>query len=871
MIRSHREPDPSFASGAVSLRLAVVLFLALVTVFALWTRHSTSNNQRSDGRTTLIFWGNPTLTDQLMPVIQAFEKQHPEYKVIYSVPVTKDLTGDAQRLLCAIAGGVPPDVVYFDRFAIGEWAAKGAFEDLSPWLRDQAKDDPLYVDTSDFYQFALEEASYAPPGSNQAPHLYGLPTSVDFRLLYLNSDVLRRQGFQDPQGNITPPKNWSELRQYGAALSRYNNPEVPSEGLTRIGFAPNIGNSWLYLYAWQAGGEFLDPSRTRVTMDSPEVTRALQFMTDVYDDLGGFKNVEAYRSSFQYQGAMDPFLTGQVAMKIDGNWALDLIADYKRDMDFIVTAPPMPQDQLDAGRKPLTWSGGYAYVMPTSSRQKEGAFKLIQFLSSDASLRYMEQEYKEIQQSAGKLYLPRGSAKRSLFEQVIKEEVYDNPEMPLTFKKAYRTMEEIGPHTYIRPVTPVGQLLWNKHIEGYENAVQHNPKLVAEPAQRELEQTQPHLTGEARDAELGRLEARIAMQNVQGDVQQQLDAILNPPTGASVQWRPYLGGYLVLVILPFLAIYISYRRRKRLHNYQASEVGWAMFFAAPWFLAMICFIAGPILFSIIISFTHYDVIGEAHYAGFDNYTALPDDALFSKSLGNTLYMLLRVPLSMALGLAIAILLKNSFRGIGTFRTIFYLPAIMPVVASSFLWLWFLNPQNGIVNQSLNWLFDTPPFELIELHLIGAQLAAPNWLQEASWAKPAMIVMNLWTAGGAMIIWLAGLQSIPKSLYEAARIDGAGPWKQFWHITLPMLTPYILFNLIMGTIGTLQIFSEAFIMTQGGPENATLFYAYYLFKQSFQYFRMGYASAMAWVLFTIVLALTLLKLWSSKKWVHYQSE
>ncbi|WP_435895914.1 extracellular solute-binding protein [Oceaniferula spumae] len=847
------------------------MFLLLIVVLAIWTQRSTHSDVRADGRIELVFWGNPRLTDQMMPVLRAFEKEYPEYKVIYSVPVTKDVVGDAQRLLSAIAGGVPPDVVFFDRFAVGEWAAKDAFEDLTPWLENQSLDDPLRIDPSEFYQFALEEASYAKPNSGSEAHLYGLPVTVDFRMLYINADLLRQQGYQDTDGNIVPPKNWQQLREYATFLSRFKNPNKPEEGLERIGFAPNIGNSWLYLYAWQAGGEFLDPTRTQVTMDSPEVVRALKYMTDIYDDLGGFKNVEAYRSSFQYEGAMDPFLTGQVAMKIDGNWALDLIAAHKRDMDFVITAPPMPQDRLDAGHKPLTWSGGYAYVMPTTSRQKEGAFKLMQFLLTDKTLRYMEQEYKEGQESAGNLYLPRGSAKRKLFEQVLDEEVFNNPDMPNTFKSAYQQIRDIGPNTYIRPVTPVGQLLWNKHVEGYESAVQHNQERVAEPALAELREKHPSLTGVERKEKLGEIEARIAMQNVQSSVQERLDAVLSPPVGSTVAWRPYLIGYGILCILPFVAIFIAYRKKRNTRHYRAGEVGWALFFASPWFLAMIIFIAGPILFSVVISFTSYDVLGNARYVGFDNYASLPADDLFSKSLGNTLYMLLRVPLSMALGLAIAIMLRKSFRGIGTFRTIFYLPAIMPVVATSFLWLWFLNPQNGIVNQILDWSFNTAPFEWLENHIVGQQVTAPNWLQEAGWAKPAMIMMHLWTAGGAMIIWLAGLQAIPKSLYEAARIDGAGPWKQFVHITLPMLTPYILFNLIMGTISTLQIFNEAFIMTQGGPENSTLFYAYYLFKQSFQYFRMGYASAMAWVLFTIVLLLTILKLWSSKKWVHYQSE
>ena len=866
-----RIQKPATRQGAISLRVAVILFLILITALSLWTRHSTRHGNRADGRTEIVFWGNPRLTDQIMPVLKAFEKKHPEYKVVYSVPVTKDIVGDAQRLLCAIAGGVPPDVVYFDRFAIGEWAAKGAFEDLTPWIENQDPNDPMRINPEDFYRFALEEATYSPPNSESDPRLYGLPTSVDFRMLYINADLLRQQGYQDAEGNVIPPKNWQQLREYASALSRYKNPEVPTDGLTRIGFAPNIGNSWLYLYAWQAGGEFLDPTRTQLTMDSPEVVRALKYMTDVYDDLGGFKNVEAYRSSFQYEGAMDPFLTGQVAMKIDGNWAMDLIAAHKREMDFLVVPPPMPQDRLDAGYKPLTWSGGYAYVMPTSSKQKEGAFKLMQFLLSDTNLGYMEQEFKESQESAGKIYLPRSSAKQKFFEKVLDKEVLNNPSMPRTFKQAFQAIRDIGPNTYIRPVTPVGQMLWNKHLEGYENAVQHNKELVKQPALAELEKNHPNLTGKEKKEKLGELEARIAMQNVQGEVQKRLDIILSPPSGSTVQWRPYLIGYIILIALPFLAIWLAYRKKRGLKAYRASEIGWAMFFASPWFLAMAIFIGGPILFSLVISFTSYDVIGDARYVGLENYQSLTQDNLFSKSLGNTLYMLLRVPLSMALGLAIAMLLRQSFRGVGTFRTIFYLPAIMPVVASSFLWLWFLNPQNGIVNGMLDWCFNTTIFEWIEHNIIGQQVSAPNWLQETAWAKPSMILMHLWTAGGAMIIWLAGLQSIPKSLYEAARIDGAGPWKQFWHITVPMLTPYILFNLIMGTISTLQIFNEAFIMTQGGPENATLFYAYYLFKQSFQYFRMGYASAMAWVLFAIVLLLTVLKLWSSKKWVHYQSE
>lgn len=860
--------DKKNPRGGVSLKTAVLTFVALVILLCVWTWQSTKGKP-ADGRTEIVFWGHPRMTNQVMPAIRKFEAENPEYKVVYSVPVTQDLVGDAQRLLCAIAGEVPPDLVYFDRFAIGEWAAKGAFEDLTPFMEKQSPQDKYRIDLEDYYQFAIKEAKYKKPNSEGEAGIYGIPTSVDFRMLYMNSDILKSEGFTyedgPKKGQLKPPADWVELRDYATKLSQWKNGHKKGK-MTRLGFAPNAGNSWLYLYAWQNGGEFLSKDRTKLTMDSPPVVEALKYMTDVYDDLGGFKEVDAYQSSLQTEGALDPFMTGQLVMKIDGNWGLDYIAEFKPDMDFKLVAPPMPKDSK---LKPLTWSGGYAYVMPSTAKQKEGAFKLMQFLQSDETLRFMEHEYKELQEGAGKLYLPRGGAKKSLFEAIVQEEVLDNPEMRETFKDAFKEILKIGPNTYIRPVSPVGQMLWNKHEEGYNFAVNHNDKL-AEQAEKEVQRGSMS-DAEYRDA-LTWKECELAMQNAQAPVQAQLDKVLAPPRGGKVNWSPYLWGYVAMALLPFVAIFFAYKTKRKIHGYKASEVAWSMFFASPWFIAMFVFIAGPIVFSILISFTEWDVMGDAHYVGLDNYKELTTDDTVGDSLSNTMYMLIRVPLSMILGLAIAMLMNQGIKAIGVYRTIFYLPAIMPVVASSFLWLWMLNPQSGPINGALDWLYDTSFFEWVEATFRdGKQFKSPKWFQEQVYTKPAMIVMNLWAAGSGMIIWLAGLQSIPPHLYEAARIDGAGWWGRFRHVTLPMLTPYILFNLIMGTIGTLQIFNEAFIMTQGGPENSTLFYAYYLFKNSFQYFRMGYASALAWLLFVMVLALTLLKLWSSKKWVHYQGD
>jgi len=837
----------------------------MILGLAWWTYQSTREKE-VDGREVIVFWGSPHISDQMAPVLRAFEAENPEYKVIYSVPVTKNVEGDGQRLLCAIAGGVPPDVVYFDRFAIGEWASKGAFEDLTPWLEKQDPEDPFLISLDDYYKFTVEEVSYRKPGSDDPMSIYGIPQSVDIRMLYMNMDMLNNAGLTEA------PKNWEELSDYAFKLTKFRDPNQLKAGITRLGFGPNEGNSWLYLYAWQAGGEFLSPDRTQVTMSSPEVVKALKYNLDVYDRLGGYQNVMAFKSSFQKGGAQDPFFADQMAMRIDGSWNLSTIAEYKRDMNFKIVAPPLPQSEIDKGRKPLTWAGGHAYIMPKSAQNKGGAFKLIQFLQSDDTLSYMEDEYKQSQLSAGKLYLPRGIAKQKLFEATIKREVYENEDLPETFKDAYRETEKIGANTYIRPVTPVGQMLWNKHMQGYELAVTKSEKLE-EAVDTRLAKENFSNNAEREDRR-NQYYCEEAMKTVEKDVQTQLDKTLSPPTGAKVNWWPYFIGYGLLILIPFIAIYLRTKYAKAGagstgKRYQKKEVGWAMFFAGPWLLGMIIFIAGPILFSIVISFTSWDVMNDAHYVGLDNYRQLAEDDMMKQSLGNTIFMLLRVPLSMVVGLFIAIMMNRAIRGIGIYRTIFYLPAIMPIVASSFLWLWLLNPNTGPVNQALDWLFDTALFEWIESTFMeGDQINSPQWFQDKVWSKPAMIVMNVWTAGSGMIIWLAGLQAIPKELYEAAKIDGANAWQRFWKITIPMLTPYILFNLIMGTISTLQIFNEAFIMTQGGPESSTTFYAYYLFQQSFQYFRMGYASAMAWILFLIVLLLTVLKLWSSKKWVHY---
>lgn len=279
-------------------------------------------------------------------------------------------------------------------------------------------------------------------------------------------------------------------------------------------------------------------------------------------------------------------------------------------------------------------------------------------------------------------------------------------------------------------------------------------------------------------------------------------------------------------------------------------------FIAPLVIGLLVFTVWPMLNSIWLSLCHYDVFSAPKYIGSKNYANLFQDPLFWQALKvTTIYSVISVPLGLIAGLGLAIMLNTKIRGMGLFRTVYYLPSVLSGVAVSLLWFWIFNPDFGLANYALEKM-GLPPVA---------------WLTSPKTALMSLIIMSLWSVGGAMVINLAGLQGISKELYESANLDGANGLQQLRHITLPGLTPVIFYNLIMGIIGSFQVFTQAFVMTSGGPSNATLFYVLYLFRQSFNYFHMGYASAMAWVLFTIILVLTLLVFKSSSFWVYYEGE
>lgn len=285
----------------------------------------------------------------------------------------------------------------------------------------------------------------------------------------------------------------------------------------------------------------------------------------------------------------------------------------------------------------------------------------------------------------------------------------------------------------------------------------------------------------------------------------------------------------------------------------------ALAFISPWIIGFGVFMVYPLIASVYYSFCDYSVLRPPVWVGMANYRDLANDTVFWKTLDNTgIYAFFAIIFGTALSIGLALMLNAKIRFMTVYRTIFFIPSLVPTVALAVLWMWVFNSDYGVLNVALGWI-------LAPLHL-----KAPDWLSDPNWSKPALILLTVWTSGNAVVIYLAGLQDVPQPLYEAADLDGAGWWARTWNVTVPMLSPVILFNTIVGMIGALQVFAVPYVMFPpgGGPARSTYFYTSYLFDNAFIFHKMGMACAMGWIMFLIILALTLTALNLSRRHVYY---
>ncbi len=837
-------------------------FLALVILLGL---AGCADERVPPGKIKLVVWGLQfgEETKGLDAKVREFQRRHPN--IVVSVLSMGSGQMNPQKLMTAIVGNVPPDVIHQDRFPIGDWASRETFIPLDDFILRDAND-PYAIRERDYYKPCWAEATYK-------GRVFAIPSGTDDRCLYYNRTLFRQAGL-DPD---KPPRTWDELKDFAERLT------VPSADRTTyksIGFIPNYGNSWLYMYSWANGAEFMSMDGKTCTMNNPYSVEALKYMVDMYDMMGGVTKVDAFASGFE-SNDLDPFLTGKVAMKIDGNWVLNNIARFGPDLDFGVVAAPVPAERLlpdyDKRWQPvgvvpsrngiptphlpnndtvtldprperfkgqpeqITWSGGYSFAIPTGAQHPQEGWEFIKWMTSPEAAVIEATAQEEFNRSKDRPFVPNISANIRTNEAVLAK----FPPKSEKFRKPLQFFVDMMPYAKFRPVTFVGQRLWDEHARAFEQATHH------------------------KDTGVG---PKDAMDDGTRVVQTELEKAFHRGD------HPLLDQRVPVAIAAFLGlalislIFIRFTSILRMGQFSRREALAGYIFVSPWLLGFLILTVGPIVTAVFLSFCDYDVLHPPRYVGALNYVEIfgVDRYYLVKSLSNVIYLaVVGIPLGICTGLSIAMLLNSKVGGMSVYRTFFYVPAIVPVVASAVLWAWVLNgdANRGLLNAM--WKAAVTPW---------AHVDPPGWFGAADWARPGLILQGLWGAGGGMILWLAGLQGIPQHLYEAAEIDGAGFWSKFRNVTIPMLSPYIFFNLVMGLIQTIQEFDRIYILgKQGaggstvGPVDSLLVPVLHLFNNAFKYFKMGYASALAWVLFLIILGLTLVQLKLAPRWVHYEAD
>lgn len=781
-------------------------------------------------RQDVIVWGLGLGPDSkgTEAVLRAFEERNPDLHVrILSMGAGRM---NPQKLMTSIVGNVAPDVIIQDRFTIGDWASRGAFVALDDLIGRDAKIDPLCPRPEQYYPAVWEEASYG-------GKVFAVPVAADNRVLYYNTAIFREKAAELRKAGLDPeraPRTWSEILAYSKVLT-----ERRADGtFKRIGFLPNFGNSWLYMYAFQNNASFMSPDGRTCTLDTPESEEALKFIVEGYDLIGGYEAAKGFETGF-LGNENDPFVLGRIAMKIDGDWILNNLSRYGPQLEFATVPAPVPDDRYAkkgrfANEKEtfVTWVGGFSLAIPKGARNVEGGWRYIKFATSTEGRLIEARAQRDWERRRGRGYIPRIQGTIEANTALFAEFKPADPK----FAEALKLHIDMMQFSRIRPVTFVGQALWDEHVRALEMAALHKS------------------------------EPKAALTAGQAVVQRELDAFFEKDKHPVVDMRWPTYASFALIVLGLAGSWVAFRRQ-RLGALARHEAKWAYLLLAPWGIGFMVLILGPMLASLFFSFTQYNVLSEPHWVGLRNYIEIftTDRANTLRSLGNAAYLGgIGVPLGIVTGLSVAMLLNAAVRGMRYYRTFFYMPAIVPTVSSAVLWLWILysDPNRGLLNAG---------WQSTITQWFGT--AAPGWLSSEAWAKPGLILMGMWGAGSGMILWLAGLKGVPRTLYEAAELDGASPNRQFWAVTLPQLSPIIFFNVVMGFISALQEFDRIYVMKQPdgpvGPGDSLLVPVYHLFVNGFNYFKMGYASALAWALFALILLLTLIQFKLAPRWVHYE--
>ncbi len=750
------------------------------------------------------YWGDFKEIAVIQQTIRAYERDHPGVTVHGE---RQPASGDeyVQKLLVEQSAGLTPDVI----FCGGNYASlagHGLLLDLKPLVQSDSS-----VHLSDYYPQSVRSFT-------NGNKLYALPRDIaPVGLVYYNKKLFDQAKMPYPDGSWQwdyvphPERGNKDFLTVAQKLTHHGD----SSGSTVYGYSAGDNSFTMNDFIFSSGASYVDNiyHPTKLLYNNPPVVKAIQLTQDLMDKYNVSPSAVDLASSGV--GSHELFAQGRIAMYVTGIWEVPRFRTEIKDFDWDIAAFP-------AGPKGIrgVYSGGSGYGIGASTAHQKEAWELVKYLSGPIGLSNL--------------------AKSGLAQPAIAR-LADSPLWLDNGRPHNRklTIEEVpyGHFDVMSPtwtqvsaiVTPKLQLVWN-----------------------------------------GTLTAQQAVNAFMGPAQANLDAQNHPAYHPRLNWG--LGGAAMLLLVLLLGgwVWLGARQDIKLDRKAGSgeeaRAGYA--FISPWIIGTVVFLLGPMLVSLLLAFASWDMISPARWVGVGNFAEMGHDDRFWKSLSVTLiYTIFSVPLGVAGSLALALLLNTKIRGQSVFRTLFYLPAVASAVAASLIWLRLFNPESGLLNYFLGVLHLNPLMGA--LGLTDPTKGYVNWLGSEKTALGSLVVMSLWGIGGGMVIYLAGLQGIPQSYYEAAELDGANVWQKFRNVTLPLLTPTIFFTLIIGFIASFQTFTQGFVMTQGGgPNNATLFYTLYLYQNAFQFLKMGYASALGWVLFLIILAFTAVQLRMSK-WVHYE--
>ncbi|MEM6332218.1 MAG: extracellular solute-binding protein [Planctomycetota bacterium] len=755
----------------------------------------------------ILHWGDNAEIEIVQTLVDAFEAEHPNIRVERLHANDYDT-----KLKTMLAAGSPPDLFYLRYEDVRDFAdhpataEQGLVMNLDRFVAAKREAGTAeWID--DYYPVMLDAFRWNANEKRQGDGpLYGLAKDFTTLGMYVNTDLFAQAGVDVPYGGWT----WVEFREAMRKIAALS-PDGAGPGDRVYG---GVLKTWPFVLrqsVWSHGGSFFGgPGQDDfqdVTLDEPEALRAVRMIRDLR-----MEDRSVYHATGIALDEDNLFLSGRVgAIGPLGRW---MTPRYRKIDDFEWDFVPYPTAE---GVEPVSNIATVAWAMSSESRHPEAAWQLLEFLCGR-----------------------------------------QGQEMVADLGLAIPTMRSVAESdAFLAPgQAPSNGRLFLDLIE--------RAKLGQSPPLKQFDRMLSTAMNEA--LVLGNLKPEEAAAQVEAQWLAETASPLQQREYGTMPWG-VIGGVTAGVLLLGLGVTVFFARRQELGPIARAEerVGWM--FISPWVVGFIFFVIGPLIVALLLATTQWSAmepLSSARFVGLDNFIHMGKyDEDVAHSLWVTLYFVaLFVPIVQGAALLVALLMNVEVRGIGWFRTAYFIPSVVTGVALALLWVGMFNNDSGLINLGLNAV----------LNPIG--LEAPDWFGKDGpvFAVPGLVVMALWGVGGAMVIYLAGLKNIPPQLYEAATIDGAGPVRKFMAVTMPMLSPLIFFNLVMGIIGSFQFFTHAYVITgttQGGENRSLLLYVLYLFNQAFEYHNMGYASAMATVLFAILVVLTLLVFRSSRGWVHYE--